>query len=103
MTTPSQGPGPSTESSHEAESDMLDPEERMRSRSSEWFPGDKVATYMVGRVLKPFDKDQKLPMVGMLLRVRLQLLRRLTPEWPLFWQTTLGTPRKGLTALDEKL
>lgn len=50
QTTPSQA---------DLQSDLLDPENLLHPRSSQWVPCDKVAKYVAGRLRKPLDQEDR--------------------------------------------
>ncbi|KAJ1142942.1 hypothetical protein NDU88_009254 [Pleurodeles waltl] len=55
--------------------DMLDPDDIIHPRSSEWAPSDKVACYVAGRIGKPLEKMDPTIVLGLSAPVLLYLIK----------------------------
>ncbi|KAJ1210349.1 hypothetical protein NDU88_005715 [Pleurodeles waltl] len=79
---------------------MLDPEDLIHPRSSEWFPSDKVSKYVAGRLRKPLDKEVRACLkVECLLPYilgKVALTPELDPRMATFLQNDFKAPEKGI-------
>lgn len=86
--------------SQDMDSDMLNPDNLLHPRSSEWVPAPKVAAYMAARLRKPLDKEVHSCLRAECPRLALEGKVALTPEVDPKMATFLGKfirdPKKGI-------